>query len=338
MPRTLKTTMSPMTAGISAWYTFDQRLTVNVRDYFTKSDEPRERALEGGIPSTRYLLGVQRARAVYYRNVFEPSVGYQMNSDSRLDVAYRNNLYENQNPLFEDSQENFINPVLTHWFNVRNGIILNYGFTLGEFERSPDFNAHRASGRYIYRFNPRTSIFGEYVYETRNFGEPGIDYEVHNPSIGLEHAFSANLSGHVQGGYFWQNAKGRSSVTGATYEAGLAKTGERTTYSFLFQGGYTQDFFTAENLGFTKYNRVTGTLTYRLRERMTGTVSGTLERDEYPATDRKDWGWLVSGGLSYEPFRWLVLSLNYYHQENNSNFQDFQYMENRIMLTVRAIM
>jgi len=326
-------------ARVRAWYTFDQRLTVNVRDYFTKSNETRERSLEGGVPSaTRYLSGVRRDRSVYYRNVFEPSVGYQFTHDSRLDVGYRNNIYESRSPLYEDSQENFINPVLTHWFNIRNGIILDYGFTNGEFERSPDFNAHRARGRYIYRFNPRTSIFGEYVYENRNFDEPGIDYEVHNPSVGLEHAFTATLSGHIQGGYFWQNPKGRSSVTGATYEAGLTKAGERTTYSFLFQGGYTQDFFTAENLGFTRYHRVVGTITQRLGERMTGGISATLERDEFPLLDRRDWVWVAGGNFSYEPFRWLVLSLDYYHQENTSNLPDYQYMENRVMLTVHAIM
>ena len=65
--------------------------------------------------------------------------------------------------------ENYINPRLTYWFNIRNGVSFEYGLTLGNFQRSPDLVGHMATGRYTYRFNPRTSIFGEYTQLWREF-------------------------------------------------------------------------------------------------------------------------------------------------------------------------
>ena len=89
----------------------------------------------------------------------------------------------------------------------RNGVSLEYGLTLGNFQGSPDLVGHMATGRYTYRFNPRTSIFGEYTQLWRNFDNPGIDYAVYRPSVGIEHAFSPTLSARVQLGYYRADPK-----------------------------------------------------------------------------------------------------------------------------------
>ncbi|MDI6755489.1 MAG: outer membrane beta-barrel protein [Thermodesulfobacteriota bacterium] len=320
---------------LNTWYTFNRRLTLRLRDYFIRSEEPREREYVAGALEDQYLLGTQRERSVYIRNVFEPSVDYRFGPDDRISINYRNNIYRNQSPLIEDSREDYINPRLTYWFNIRNGISLEYGLTFGDFERSPDFVGHMARGRYTYRFNPRTSVFVDHTFTRRNFDPPSIDYDVNNSSIGIEHAFTPTLTGRMQAGYFWQNPERGNSTDGFSYDVGLTERTEKTTFNLSFQGGYREDFFTAENLGFTRYHRGIASITHRLYQRVTLGVSGTLERAEY-VSDRKDWIYGARGNASYQIFRWLSLFLEASHQGNDSNLDAVEYIENRIFLRLSA--
>lgn len=321
---------------LNTWYTFDRRLTLRLREYFLRSEEPVERDYAPTALPNQFLLGNQTGRAVYIRNVAEPSVGYQFGREDRIDLYYRNNTYQNRNPNFENSQENYINPRFTYWFNIRNGITLEYALTQGQFERSADFLGHLARSRYTYRFDPRTSIFGEYIYHRRDFESPGVDYDIHNPSVGVEHAFNPTLRGRAQLGYFWQRPEIGSTQTGFSYNAGLTQATEKTTYDLTVQGGYTEVYFTAQNLGFTKYNGAIGTITRRLERRTTLGVYGSITRADYTDANRVDRIWRVGGSISYMPLRWLNTSLEAYHAENNATVDSADYRETSIFFRVTA--
>jgi hypothetical protein len=113
-------------------------------------------------------------------------------------------------------------------------------------------------GRYTYRFNPRTLIFGRYAYSSLNYDSPAIDYDIHRPSLGISHSFSSTLRGSAQAGYYWQNPERGTSAHGPYFDISLLQRADKTTYTISFQGGYAEDYFTAENLGFTKYYRGIG--------------------------------------------------------------------------------
>jgi len=179
------------------------------------------------------------------------------------------------------------------------------------------------------------SIFGDYTFLRRDFKTPGVDYDVHRPSLGIEHAFSPTLSGSLQGGYFWQKPQRGSTTGGPFFNVSLTQQAEKTTYTLSLQGGYTEDYFTAQNLGFTKYYRGIGTISHRLLERMTVGLSGSLEKAEYSA-DRKDWTRGVNANASYSLLKWLTLSLEGSHRENNSNLDDFDYTEYRGIFRITA--
>jgi hypothetical protein len=327
-----------LNGALNAWYLFGQRLSFRVRDYLIRSDELRESEYSATAIEGQYLLSTMRKRVIYFRNVFEPSVDYQFGRENRISINYRNNIYEVQGPTFGDSQENYVNPRLIYWFNIRHGITLEYGLTLGDFERSPDLLGHMATGRYTYRFNPKTSIFGEYMFLIRDFESPSTDYDVHRPSLGMSHAFSPTLSGSAQAGYFWQNPEKGSRTGGIYYDMSLTQRAEKTTYTLSFQGGYTEDYFTAENLGFTKYYRGIGTISHRLLERMSAGLSGYVERAEYPSdlADRKDLIWGIRANLSYEILKWLSVSLEGSRRENHSNIDTFDYSEYRGIFRITA--
>jgi hypothetical protein len=322
--------------SLNAWYAIAPGLTFRVRDYLIRADAAREQVYTANALPNQYLLSTQRGtHAIYIRNVVEPSVEYQFAKEGLISVLYRNNIYRNQNPLYEDSMENTINPKLTYQFDIKNGVSLDYYLTSGTYQRSPDQLAQGVTPRYTYRFNPRTSIFGEYHFGWQDFKSPGVDYYVHNPSLGIQYQFSPTLSGTAQVGYFWEIPEQGSKTTGPSFNLSLIKSAKRTTYTLSFQGGYTEDYFTAQNLGFTRYYRTYGTITHQLMEKLSVGATGSLERTTH-SSGQKDWIWGISGNASYQLLRWLSLSLQLAHTEDHSNISNLEYSQYRGIFTATA--
>jgi uncharacterized protein (PEP-CTERM system associated) len=170
----------------------------------------------------------------------------------------------------------------------------------------------------------------------RDFQPPSIDYDVYRPSLGLSHAFSPTLTGSLQLGYFWQNPSKGSSTGGLSYDAKLSQRSQKTTYTLLFQGGYNEDYFTAENLGFSKYHRVIGTVNHQLKERLSVGLSSSLEMAKFSSGQSSDRIWGVRGDASYRVLKWLTISLEASHRENSSNIDIRDYKENRGMFKATA--
>ena len=327
-----------LSGNLDAWYTLGRKLTFRVRDYLIRSEEPLERNYAAGALPGQVLLGTQIGRPIYIRNVVQPSLEYRFGKEDLISINYLNNIYKNQSPLFEDSTENYINPRLAYWFNIRNGISLEYALDLGNFQRSPDMTGNLARGRYTYRFNPRTSMFGEYIFQRRDFARNAVgvaDYNIQAPSIGFEHAFTSTLSLRVQAGYFWQIPQKGSNESGPLYDILITQRAERTTYTLGLQGGYTESYFTAENLGFAKYHQVIGTITHQITQRASATLSARFQRPQYN-DGRVDNIWGVGGNASYQLLRWLNLVLTLSYAENHSNRDVNDYTDFRAIFGIRA--
>jgi len=322
---------------LNSWYAVTPRLTFVLRDYLIRSDAAREQQYQnlydaqgqyiGDTQPDQYLLSTQRVHAVYFRNVVEPSMEYRFGSENLFSLLYRNNIYRNQNPLFEDSQENTLNPRLAYWFDVSNGISLDYRLTLNTYQRSPDHLVNGATPRYTYRFDPRLSIFGQYRFEYDDFESPGVDYYVHNPSLGIRYLFSPTLSGTAQGGYFWQIPKQGSKTQGPFVDISLAQNTPTTQYILSAQGGYTEDYVTSQNLGFSKYYGAYGTINHWLTQRLSVRLTGSGYRVWYSTNNQKDWIWDARVGASYLVFRWLAVSLTGGLRADRSNVAGSGYSE-----------
>ena len=315
-----------LNGSLNAWYSFSPKLSFRVRDYLIRSDDIREADFSATAIEGQTLISRTTRRIPYYRNVFEPSVEYRFGGDNIFGFNYRNNIYRIDSRLSEDSMENYISPRLSYWFNIRNGFTLDYGLTLADFERSPDFVGHAVTGRYTYRFNPRTSVYGEYTYLLRDFEPPSNDYDVHRPSLGISHSFSPTLSGSAGVGYYWENPDRGSTTGGVYYNVSLSQRAEKTTYTISFQGGYTEEYFTAENLGFTKYYSGIGTISHQLLEKVSVGVFSSYEWTKHSA-GQIDRILGVGGNASYQIWRFLLLSLDVSHRENHSTMSDREYTE-----------
>lgn len=323
--------------NLNAKYLTKEHVNFYLKNSFTRSDNPREREFFTTEADNRYLLSTQTERAVYWRNVAAPTVEYQFGPENRVGVNYRNNVYQTESRLARNSMENYINPFLSYWFDRRNGISLEYGYTIGDFEASPDLTGHRFNARYTNRFSAQSSVFAEYTYSTRSFANAsGFDYDIHEPAVGIAWAFSPSLTASAQAGYFQQAPKTGSRKDGLSYKAEVKNTDPRTSYQLSLQGGYTEDYFTAENLGFNRYHRITGSVTHFLDRRFSLGCLGSLEWAEYDSQNHKDTVWGITGTASYRPVKWLTVSLEASHRERQSNVADFEYKQNRVILSATA--
>ncbi len=344
--------------NLNTWYRYSNRLTFRLSDNLTRSDESRVPENAGGpVPvyisgtfvnlTDLYLAGTQRERSVWLANIVSPSLEYKFSKEGTVSLIYTNDLYNNQSSLSENSQGNFIKTRLDYAFNIRNAISLDYGYMIAQFDKSPDFTGHTTHGRYTYRFSPQTAVFGDYEFLIREVDSPGVDYYVNTPSVGIDHLFSPTLSGKARVGYFWYSPDSGKSYSGPVLDIILAQRTEKTTYTLTVQGGFTETYFTAENLGPTQYYRAIGTITHRLVEKMTASLSGTAEWDRSRAggakgtgtlanADLKDTIWTVNGSVAYPLLKWLNLSLILTYKQDHSNVSARDYNEFRGLVRVEA--
>lgn len=312
-------------ASINAWYLSEEHWNIYLKDSFIRSDEQGEQE----------ILSTAQGRAVYWRNIAEPAVEYQYGPENRVGILFRNNTYRTTGANSQNSQEKSINSLLDHWYDKRNGIHLEYGYSIGTFEQSPEMQAYTATIRYTNRFRQRSAIFGEYLLIQRSFEPTSLGYDIQKSSMGVTHAFSPALSTSAQIGYFVKTPTSGSSTRGLSYKATMSDLDIRTLYSLTFQGGYTEDFFTSENLGFTQYHRFTGSLMHLLGKWTSIGLSGSVERVEFDL-GRQDRGGGVTGTLSHRYLEWLTASLECSRHARSSNSASYNYTEGRGMLKLTA--
>ncbi len=222
-----------------------------------------------------------------------PTVEYQFGPESRVGVTYRNNVYQTAAVGSENSMENYVSPFITYWLNRQNGISMSYAYTNGHFETSPDFNSYKINAAYMLRFTPKATASLNGSYTKQEYSGQSVqymDYAIYESSLGISYLFSSTLSASAQVGYYWQNPEIGQNNNGVTFKADITQQDARTTYTLSVQGGYTQDFFTAQNLGFRKYYRATGSITHFLERQLSIGCLGSVERSESEPTSISDPG------------------------------------------------
>jgi hypothetical protein len=318
--------------NLEARYSPNRYWNFRVRDYAIRSEDPRERQFGGQYD--QFYSTQNQNRSIYFRNVVEPSIEYLFARDSSLRVAYVNNYYDNEDPLTEDSISNAGNAILTYWFNVRNGITLDYRYEQIAYEdMTPDLTNNDIRGRYMHRLNPATSVFAEYLYQIRDYDDPGVDYVVHSPSIGIQHAFSRTLSGLLQVGYYYADPDIGDSRDGLTVNTNLSMRSELTTYTLFAIGGYREEFQTADNAGFVEYYRGGLTVSHRLLQRLTLNLGADAEWDKFIG-DEEAWLYTARVGMTYQILRWMNIEAGVAYSENDSNVEGNDYTDWRGFITL----
>jgi hypothetical protein len=320
------------------------QLTFRLREYILRSQNSSEPNFpQGGQPAQPGVIaGTNRSNTPYLRNVAEASADWQFSRQGSTGVLYRNNILRNDdNVAYEDSTENYVRPSFSYWITQRNNIALDYGFTSGTYSReagpqTPDFTSHTPHGRYTYRFDAQMSVFADYVFVFQDNDEPGIDYTVNNPSVGVTYNFNPTLTGTAQVGYFWQNPERLDGQSGVTSNLIITQRDRQTTYTLAFSSGYEQNQFGFDNLGFNTFYGGSAVVQYQVTQRFNIGFVGSAVYREYAFTDRDDLLYTADATASYRILKWLTLGGRVGYQQNDSNIDINSYEEWHAFLTLSA--
>jgi hypothetical protein len=323
---------------LDTFYSFTPRWTFRLLDTIIRS---RDNLQSYAIPTPGGLqtsTASSEGQGLYLRNIVQPALEYKFGLENVAALSYTNMIYRTEGSSSSgDSTENAITPRLTYWFDIRNGLSLDYTYANAEFESQPDWVGSILGGRYMYRLSPRTVSYGDYHYTIRDFTFPGRDYSVHSPLLGLDHAFSPTLNGKAQFGWFWQLVDAGPSFNGPVINLSIThQVTARTSYNAAFASGYRENYFTSDNLGFSKYYQLQGGITHQLRERLSLGLIGSLSRDEYQDPERIDYLYSVVGNVSYQPLKWLKAYLEAGNYGRQSDLNGNSYRDNRVMLRLTA--
>ena len=319
-----------------------QHLRFDLTDTYLFTEEPLEET--EGVEGIRVTPD---QRYTYQRNTGSASLRYLFGTENELTVGYTHSLLDNEDeeldePIIPDdgtTQTPFA--TLAYWFNVKNGLVLDYEYVKADFYRKDDSepgNDHTGNGtgiRYLYRFTPHTRGSVGYDYTTRNFDKEEEDYKVHEGSAGFEHAFSPAYSISLAGGYFVQKNEDSDDETGPSYDAFLIKTFSRGSFTIGGSGGWDEAYLEAERRGFTRYWSANTALEYQILESLMGYAGGSYRSDK-DADDREWTTWRGNCGLTWEFLRWYSLTLDYTYAYRESDVDTDDYTVNHIMLSLTA--
>ncbi|HPL62295.1 MAG TPA: outer membrane beta-barrel protein [Syntrophales bacterium] len=312
-----------------------RKLNLQLREQFVRSRDPAEPLSSQQATTSVGVIPSDRNRPISYRNILEPQIEYRFGSEDSVGARFRDNKYETDSAIFQDSREDSISPFLRYWITPRHGFAVDYEYVKGDFERTPDMDGHLARTRYIFRPKPSVSVWAEYMHTVRDFDSPGNSYRVVQPFLGTDYTFSPSLSGRLQAGWFAYKPDRGDNISEWALEAALLKRTPRVEANVTARKGYAEDYFAAENLGFAKSTRLSALLNYRLDREWSVGASGRVERAEFIGRTDKIWG--MEGTIGYEPLRWLTLTLRFGRTRFDAGADFASYTENRITLQATAV-
>ena len=315
----------------------------NLRDAFSRSEDPIT------VEDNR-ITDISRGREVQYRNTGEANTSWQFGAEDLVTLGYRNVLLNSNSDQTEDSRTNegFLN--LDTWFVPEFGIDLKSSFSRWEFQQSKDFTGiptddfYRCSGGLTlnYRWRPEHIAYARYNIVYQNFDHEfgtlstlvSEDYVVHQPTVGLNLGLGPHTDLGLELGYYRQEFDHRNGEDGYVFNGSFNTRGERTTLSIQTDTGYSLDYGTSDNQGFSKYSDSSANVGYQLTENLNIFTTARYRWEDYTETNRTDHTYGGRAGLGYTFRHWLTLSLEGEHLRRDSTDNDEEFTDNRVTLRI----
>jgi polysaccharide biosynthesis protein VpsM len=319
------------------------------------------------LPSRKYAirLGYQADILRYADNTDLDTVHHQALADARVNFNFGLGLRLTDRFLITDDFAGFPVPELTErverWENTldvgadytvreRYTFDINYRWFMVDYKDDPDFNQfdrddHTIAGTFFYRILPKTSILGEIDYNIVRYDEPAVaadrDSDAWRFLVGIKGDLTAKTSVQLRIGWEWRDYDNRQDWDGLVAEGHIIWKYREPSEIRLFGGrANVESLFEGTNYYVSTYGglEVRHFLSERviLRARALGGVN------EYPedptlgvgSADRTDHFIEAGASVKYQMRRWLAFELGYNFLWLNSNFDEFDYTDNRVKASV----
>jgi hypothetical protein len=311
-----------------------ERVRFDLNDTFLRSDDP--------ISQTLNIYDIRHNRNSYQQNSGSTSVNFFFASESAINLGYNNSILKNNDVTLYDNA--YSNPFagLTYWFNVNNGIELNYKYISVSFSRndnhvpSDDYTGNITGIKYTHGFTLHTSAFLSYNFNSREFETSIKNYKIHDASIGVLHSFSDKSSLSMSGGYFQLMNKLLSDDKGYSYDVSLSKNFNRGSFTVSGSGGWRERYLESERQGLSRYWKMDLNLSYQVMEHFSNHagLSYIEDRDEADKRRVKTYGGSYGWKISF--LRWYSLSIDYSRFVGDNDILTGRYVDDRVMMTLSA--
>jgi hypothetical protein len=320
-----------------------EHLRFNLNDTFSRSEDPIT------VEDNR-ITDISRGREVQYRNTGETSMSWQFGAEDQLTAGYRNRLLNSDSDQTEDSRANegFLN--LSTWFIPKFGIDLTSSFSRWEFQQSKDYTGiptddfYRYQGGLTmnYRWRPQRIGYVRYTIVYQNYDHEfgalssvvSEDYVVHQPTVGVSLALGPNTDFGAEFGYFRQEYDHRKGTDGYVGNGSFNTRGQRTRFSIQTSTGYSLDYGTSQNRGFSKYSDNSARVDYQLGENLGIFATARYLWEDFTQTNLTEHTYGGRAGLTYSFRRWLTASLEGGHLRRDANQSDQEFTDNRVALRI----
>ncbi len=213
---------------------------------------------------------------------------------------------------------------------------------------SLDKYEHVSTATGYFNISPKTSLFGEY-----NFGKIVYDNNTTNSDskysqyrLGVKGQIAPKLTGLVKAGYkktdykdsSKENFKGFTTFVNVTYDLQ-----ERTTLNIFAERSTEESTYSSNS--YFEYNKVGLKVDHELLDKLFLIGIGYYALNKYPdettesaLTDkREDKIWDGSIGLRFELKEWVNLETNYKYTKRDSQFDTFDYKDNKFTTKVNFL-
>ncbi|MGQ9750725.1 outer membrane beta-barrel protein [Desulfosoma sp.] len=295
-----------------------------------------------GIVERRRDRTVRRNREPYTQSTTSVSADYRFGAKDRFTASYLFGGLWNDDPDVEDNRRHSPRLAVTWWPWDRYGVDAQVQYERIDYSGKTDFtNDYQGHARLLRAFSEHLQGFVGYRHTVSDAAHNEDDYQVFEPFLGVDWEPSKDFFAGLSVGYFYKENKTGSNDSGLTFSGDLGKSWRFRRGSIRLSGGtgYEQSYGGAENLGFTVYYQAMIAGNYALSRRIDAFAGFSAVRNEYLDEDpqRNDNIYSATTGLRYRMLRWLYLNMTYAHQRLDSNVNENDYKENRVVISVNLV-
>lgn len=282
-------------------------------------------------------------REGYYSNSARVGLDHRFGENKNVSFRYAYGILNNDDPLVEDNENHQTSIDSTYYFSPYWGTEMHASHTKGLYDVSQDFDEWEGAIKLLRNLTRHFQINGSYRHTVMNWEGNGIenDYQVYNPTAGIQYNFSEDGLISLNFGYFVQDIDTRDNEKGMTIDGNVGRTWRFRGGTFSLKGssGYENSELNTENLGFNVYYGAETRLEYKFRRNFGSSIHALYRHNDYVNPDpgeleRKDNYAEAGCSLDWQIKRWLGTGIDYTFRTMNSNIDDNDYNVNRVMLRI----
>lgn len=315
-------------AAVGAWGKITDNTRIELGNRYLYTEDP--------ISDTDFT--VRQGREPYQTNTASFGILNQFGKNDSIALRYEYYLIDNEDPSLENKEYYRPSLLLMYWMSPsRYALEWECKYTRNDLEISEDFDDVMNKLRLIKRFGRQFEGYIAYSHVDTVFMAGGDDYQVHSSLVGFDWKEQANSSLGASFGYFFRDTEAGDDDTGIVGSIESAYSwDEGSAIAVSGKVGYDIASYGAENLGFSPFYHMSGSVSQQLGKRLSGSIGTGYRRNIYmdQAPEREDTIWRSNAGLVYQALPWMAVRLEYVFRKLYSDDTANNYVENRGILSV----